>query len=104
MSIAIDKAKCVGCGKCHEVCPGTLIKLDENKKAYIKYPKDCWGCTSFIKEFAVHAISFYLGADIGGRGSKTHTEKKDGLLRWVIEKPDGDITDISINPKESNKY
>ncbi|MGN0577695.1 MAG: 4Fe-4S binding protein, partial [Ruminiclostridium sp.] len=34
MSIAIDKAKCVGCGRCHEVCPGTLIKLDENGKAY----------------------------------------------------------------------
>ncbi|MGN0577592.1 MAG: adenylylsulfate reductase, partial [Ruminiclostridium sp.] len=68
------------------------------------YPKDCWGCTSCIKECAVHAISFYLGADIGGTGSRTHTEKKEGLLRWVIEKPDGEITDIFINPKESNKY
>ena len=35
MSIMIDRSKCVGCGKCHEVCPGTLIKLDENKRAYI---------------------------------------------------------------------
>ena len=48
MSIAIDRNKCVGCGKCSVVCPGNLIKLEE-KKAYIKYPKDCWGCASCIK-------------------------------------------------------
>lgn len=104
MSIAIDKNKCVGCGRCHEVCPGTLIKLSEDKKAYIKYPKDCWGCTSCIKECPVHAISFYLGADIGGMGSKVHTEKKDGMLRWMIEHPDSRVTEIAIDPKESNKY
>ncbi|MBQ8176778.1 MAG: ferredoxin family protein [Oscillospiraceae bacterium] len=104
MSIAIDKGKCVGCGRCHNVCPGTLIKIGEDKKAYIKYPKDCWGCTSCIKECPVYAISFYLGADMGGMGSKVHTEKKDGLLRWIIEHPEGRVTEIEINPKESNKY
>ncbi|MBQ8296559.1 MAG: 4Fe-4S dicluster domain-containing protein [Ruminococcus sp.] len=104
MSIAIDKEKCVGCGKCHDVCPGTLIKIDTDKKAYIKYPKDCWGCTSCIKECPVYAISFFLGADIGGMGSRVHTEKKDGMLRWIIEHPDSKITEIEINPKESNKY
>lgn len=45
MSIAIDKQKCIGCGKCRNVCPGSLIKLDSDNRAYIKYPKDCWGCT-----------------------------------------------------------
>ena len=43
MSISIDKLKCKGCTKCTAVCPGSLIELDENKKAYIRYPKDCWG-------------------------------------------------------------
>ena len=41
MSISIDQGKCIGCRRCHDVCPGTLIKKSENKKAYIKYPKDC---------------------------------------------------------------
>ncbi len=104
MSIAIDKSKCVGCGRCHEVCPGTLIKIGGDKKAYIKYPKDCWGCTSCIKECPVYAISFYLGADIGGMGSMVHTEKKDSLLCWIIDHPDGVKTEIDIDPKESNKY
>lgn len=104
MSIAIDKNKCVGCGRCHNVCPGTLIKIGADKKAYIKYPKDCWGCTSCIKECPVYAISFYLGADMGGMGSKVHTEKSGGLLKWIIEHPDSRVTEIEINPKESNKY
>lgn len=105
MSIAIDRDKCVGCGKCHDVCPGTLIKIGQDRKAYIKYPRDCWGCTSCIKECPVYAIRFYLGADIGGMGSKVHTEKTDdGMLHWIIEHPDGNITRIGIDPKESNKY
>lgn len=104
MSIAINKSKCIGCGKCRNVCPGTLIKLDDSGKAYIKYPKDCWGCTSCIKECPVYAISFFLGADMGGSGSMVHTEKRDGILRWVIESPDGKVTNIDIDPRESNKY
>lgn len=104
MSIAIDREKCVGCGRCHDVCPGTLIKLGEDKKAYIKYPKDCWGCTSCVKECPVHAVRLYLGADMGGLGSMVHTEKKDGLLCWIIDSLDGAVTEIKIDPKESNKY
>ncbi len=104
MSITIDKTKCIGCGRCKEVCPGSLIKQDELAKAYIKYPKDCWGCTSCIKECPVYAISFYLGADIGGMGSKMHTEKQGDILKWIIEKADGSIETIDIDQKESNKY
>ncbi len=104
MSITIDKSKCIGCGKCRTVCPGSLIKKDENGKAFIKYPKDCWGCTSCVKECPVHAVRFYLGADIGGMGSLVHTESMGDILRWVIEKSDGEISKIDINRKESNKY
>ena len=49
MSIRIDQKKCVGCRKCSEVCPGTLIVM-EDKKAVMKYPKNCWGCVSCVKE------------------------------------------------------
>ena len=104
MSINIDPNICIGCGKCHDVCPGTLIKINEQKKAFIKYPKDCWGCTSCIKECPVHAIQFFLGEDIGGKGSKVHTEKVNGLIRWIVEFPVGSVKHIDIDPKESNKY
>ena len=104
MSISIDQSICIGCGKCHDVCPGTLIKINEQRKAFIKYPKDCWGCTSCIKECPVHAIRFFLGEDIVGKGSKVHTEKVNGLVRWIFELSDGSIKTIDIDPKESNKY
>ena len=68
MSIRIDQKKCVGCRKCSEVYPGTLIVM-EDKKAVMKYPKNCWGCVSCVKECKAGAIDFFLGADIGGNGS-----------------------------------
>ena len=104
MSIEINRSKCVGCGKCRDVCPGTLIALDTEKRAYIKYPRDCWGCTSCIKECPVCAIRFFLGADMGGMGSRMYTEKHGNILDWLIEKPDGGIVKISVDTRESNKY
>lgn len=33
MSIAIDSMKCRACGKCLDVCPGSLIVRGEDKKS-----------------------------------------------------------------------
>lgn len=104
MSIAIDKVSCRGCGACAKVCPGSLIKQSEDGKAYIKYPRDCWGCCSCIKECAFDAISLYLGADIGGRGSKMTVHSTEEELVWNIAKLDGTREQIIIDKKESNKY
>ena len=104
MSIAIDKQKCVGCGRCRNVCPGSLIKLDSDNRAYIKYPKDCWGCTSCIKECPAYAISFYLGADIGGMGGTMNVTQKGDLINWNITRSDGSELVISVDRRNSNKY
>lgn len=77
MSIRIKKETCIGCGQCIDVCPGSLIGRGKDGKAQMQYPKDCWGCVSCVKECPVGAIDFYLGADMGGRGSTMHTVKKD---------------------------
>ena len=104
MSIKIDSAKCVGCSKCIEVCPGNLIKLSDERKAFIRYERDCWGCTSCVKECARGAISFYLGADIGGRGSCL-TVKTEGAVRiWKIRNSDGNIKEIKVDSSDANKY
>ena len=103
MSIRINQNKCIGCKRCCDSCPGTLIDI-QNNKACMLYPKDCWGCTSCIKECPVYAINFFLGADIGGMGSNVHTEKEGDILHWIINKPDGKTINIDINQKESNKY
>ena len=83
MSIQIDRTKCVGCGQCAEICPGTLIRMTQ-KKAEMRYPMECWGCASCVKECPAHAISLYLGADIGGAGCRM-TVNKDGIYKIVYD-------------------
>ena len=104
MSIVIDKAKCKACGACGQVCPGTLIHQREDGKAYIKYPRDCWGCSSCIKECHFGAIALYLGADIGGMGSRMTAFSKGNELIWTLDKWDGTQEQIVIDKTESNKY
>jgi adenylylsulfate reductase subunit B len=104
MSIAILKNNCVGCRKCLSVCPGNLIKSGEDGKSYIKYPKDCWGCSSCLKECKYGAISFYLGADVGGMGSKLSTNLEGDMVYWKIKKSNGEQVVIEVSPKDSNKY
>ncbi len=103
MSIRINEEKCIGCFKCISVCPGDLIK-EQNGKAFIKYPRDCWGCVSCVKECQVRAIDFYLGADIGGKGGIMNVSYEGDVLRWNITKSDGTIKAIDVNRKNSNKY
>lgn len=104
MSIHIHKERCVGCGKCTKVCPGNLLKQDEHNKAFIICPEDCWGCTACIKECNVKAISYFLGADIGGNGSVMHTEEEGDLLHWIIEDSNNNQEIITINKKQANAY
>lgn len=104
MSIFISQKSCVGCRRCVEVCPGNLIRIDESGKAYIRHPKDCWGCTSCVKECSREAISFFLGADMGGRGSRLTTRKDGDLRYWKITAPSGDTQTVVINQKDANKY
>lgn len=104
MSIGIHRDKCVGCKKCTQVCPGNLLEMDSDNKVSMKYKKDCWGCASCIKECNYKAIYLYLGADIGGRGSKMYVTTKEELIYWQIKKLDGTTHEIKINPKDSNEY
>jgi adenylylsulfate reductase subunit B len=103
MSIRINKDKCIGCGKCTEVCPGTLIAVEKGQ-AVMEYPKDCWGCVSCVKECPVGAIEFFLGADMGGNGSVMTVETEGNILHWRIKKQDQTVTTIDVDRQSSNKY
>lgn len=103
MSIQINRKTCIGCGKCVEVCPGTLIDIMD-KKAVMIYPKNCWGCVSCVKECPTGAIEFYLGADIGGSGSRMNVISEGDILHWNIKKNDGSVFTIDVDRRNSNKY
>ena len=104
MSIIIDKNLCVGCKKCKTVCPGNLITIDKENKANIKYPKDCWGCASCVKECKVEAIKYYLGADMGGNGNFMYTKQEGNLLHWIIVAPDGSEKKLTTDKSKANAY
>lgn len=104
MSIRIDAETCVGCNQCVEVCPGSLIALGEDRKAAIRYPRDCWGCMSCVKACRFDAIDFYLGADMGGMGTTLRVHQKDHYMNWIATKRDGSVSTITIDTQESNKY
>lgn len=104
MSIKIDMNKCIGCLKCKSVCPGNLICVSDEGRAYIRYEEDCWGCTACLKECAEGAIEYYLGADIGGMGSKMHISMNGNELDWHIKHRRGDEYVISTSRCKSNKY
>lgn len=103
MSIRINAEKCKNCGQCINVCPGSLIEQKDNV-AYIRYPKDCWGCASCLKACRFSAIDFFLGADIGGRGSTLHAAYDGDFLRWEIHRYDGENIQIDVNAKNANSY
>lgn len=104
MSIAIKKELCVGCGKCTMVCPGNLLRKESlTNKAYIKYPSECWGCASCLKECKYGAIHYYLGADIGGNGTIMYVEEREEKLHWHFRKGN-EKTTIIIDPKQANSY
>ena len=103
MSIQINNEKCIGCMRCVSVCPGSLI-IEKAGKAYMKYPRDCWGCASCVKECKNCAIDFFLGADIGGNGSRMHVTGDDTILHWHIRKTDGTESVIDLDRRNANNY
>jgi adenylylsulfate reductase subunit B len=105
MSIRIDEGVCTGCGLCVEVCPGRLITIDKpGGAAMINRPEDCWGCASCLKECASGAISYFLGADMGGNGAAMRVIDGGNILEWVLTMRGGRTERIKVRRDESNSY
>ena len=45
MPLKVNSDLCNGCGLCEEICPLDAIRLDENRRPYLKYD-ECWYCGS----------------------------------------------------------
>lgn len=104
MSVVIDKKKCLGCGKCIEICPGNVIRRNDEGKAYMDDPSDCWSCVSCMKECPVQAINMILPPEIEACVGKMAVIQKENLTEWVIEKADGKTIVITTDSHEANKY
>lgn len=104
MSISIGRGICTGCGACARVCPGNLLAVGGDGIAYSRSPKDCWGCTACLKACPVQAISYFLGADMGGRGTLLHVESGATCNVWIFERPDGSTVRMETLREQANRY
>lgn len=101
--IVIDEKKCVGCGRCVEICPGNLLTLS-NSRAKIRDVRDCWGCTACVKTCPVDAICYQLAADLGGAGAKLFAKDSPTTLSWQIKKADGDTITLDLEKNRANQF
>ena len=103
MSISIDATRCIGCGRCTEVCPGNLLQLSAGR-AVIREARDCWGCTACIKSCPKAAISYYLAASLGGAGGRLYADDGPQQLIWRLELAHGSSQHIIVNKADANQY
>ncbi len=101
--ICIDEKKCVGCGRCVDICPGNLLKI-KNAAAVCRNVRDCWGCTACVKICPQNAIAYLLSADLGGGGAKLFAEDSPEKLTWQILKASGEKIFLEVDKTQSNKF
>lgn len=103
MSIQINQKKCIACGNCAVVCPGSLIRIAEGKAA-IRDERDCWGCASCVKECRVGAIDFFLGADLDSGDVRMKVRKEGNILNWDFYRANRLLRTIAVDTREANHY
>lgn len=104
MSILTDKSKCTGCSCCAVICPGNIIGIDDEGKAYLRRPSDCWGCLACIKECSAGAISFVLPPEMGGNGGQLSVRRENHRTEWTIVRENGTAFTLVTDTRESNSY
>ena len=103
MSIRLETEKCIGCGRCADVCPGNLLVVEAGR-ACLRDARDCWGCTACVKACPRAAIFYTLEASLGGAGGRLYAEDSRDTLTWVLFLADGEEQRIAVNKKQANDY
>jgi adenylylsulfate reductase subunit B len=104
MSIRIEREKCTGCTGCMDICPGNLIAMGPDGKAFCRRPYDCWGCTACLKTCRQGAISLFLEPELGGRGERLTVKKEGTHYLWRIDDPSGNVAILLTDTQRANKY
>lgn len=60
VTLELDPDKCIGCGKCLEVCPHNVFKLDSGK-VQIQSRDNCMECGACVRNCPVQAVSVDAG-------------------------------------------
>jgi len=97
----VDKKKCNGCpGKpeplCVRICPGDLMAIGEDGKAFCRSLRDCWDCMCCTKDCPMKAIETGIPYQLGYHGAKLVPFMSKGAITWIC-------TDI-YGKKEKFRY
>jgi adenylylsulfate reductase subunit B len=85
----IDQEKCDGCGLCVELCPGDLVALNPQAKAFIRDNSDCWNCLVCVKYCPVGAITLKLPRSIAPHDATLTPEVGEDKIIWTLIDLDG---------------
>lgn len=92
MPVYIDEGHCTGCGACVDVCPGDLLRMDdETGVAYLHSPDDCWHCMACIKSCPTGAIELILPYVVALRGARLIAQCNHAEIEWQLHFPDGSV-------------
>lgn len=76
-TLELEAEKCVGCGRCVEVCPHQVFKLDEKKARIVDFDA-CMECGACRKNCPVAAIN--VDAGVGCASGLIHEWLRDWHL------------------------
>lgn len=102
MPPVIDKEKCIGCGKCEEICPGDLMEVEEaSNVAFCRATRDCWDCMACTKECPTGAIETRIPYQLGYYPAKLIPQKREKEIEWTCVDINGNIEKFVV--KTHNK-
>jgi adenylylsulfate reductase subunit B len=55
----IDRGRCASCGRCAEICPLDVLRM-EDELPRVAYPRECWHCGACMMDCPTGAIKLDL--------------------------------------------
>lgn len=89
MGLKFESSKCNGCGRCVDICPGDLLRIDEKGKSSIRNQADCWDCMACVKSCPQGALETRLPFSLADFGATLKPKIDSDKIRWELTYPDG---------------
>ncbi|MGE5605899.1 MAG: 4Fe-4S binding protein [Bacteroidota bacterium] len=96
MGLRIDKAKCDGCGRCVDICPGDLLMIDADEKSSIRNQADCWDCMACVKSCPKGALETRLPFSLADFGATLKPEMFPDRIEWKLTYADSRLEEFII--------
>ncbi|MEW6624955.1 MAG: 4Fe-4S binding protein [Bacillota bacterium] len=102
----VDITKCDGCRAeeeplCDQICPGNLMRLNEQGKAECRSSRDCWDCMSCTKICPQGAIETRLPYQLGYYPAKLIPKVGTDKIMWTCVDINGKVERYVIKTRNN---